>query len=218
MAKPQNRRERNKARNLKTITRASYRLFARKGLFRTTLKDISEEADVGKGTIYTYFKTKTNLMTDLTQNAFDDLLEYCRKGIIGTNDPDELLQKLINGHFSFFARRRSLFTLLFFARGTLQQDFSKLDIRKIESSYTKYIDFVGEVLDSGVRTGSFRPFSPVIQAHILEGLIMGFILHWTINKRTGNLADQAGAVVETFFYGIKRNRHKEKKQRETRLI
>jgi len=211
MAKPQNRRERNKARNLKRITRASYRLFAQKGLFRTRLKDISEEADLGKGTIYTYFKTKTDLITHLSLNAFEDLLGYCRKEITGTRDPDELLQKLINSHFSFFARRRSLFPFLFFVRGALQQDFSKLDLRKIESSYEKYIDFLREVLDSGVRSGSFRAFSPVTQAYILEGLIMGFILQWIINKRKGNLANQAGVVVETFFYGVKRNRHKEKK-------
>jgi len=63
MVKPQNRREKNKVRNLKRTTRASYRVFARKGLFRTRLEDISEEADVGKGTIYTYFRTRTDLMT-----------------------------------------------------------------------------------------------------------------------------------------------------------
>jgi len=211
MAKSQNRRERNKARNLKRIIWASYRLFARKGLFRTRLKDISEEADVGKGTIYTYFKTKSDLITHLSINAFGELLGYCTKEITGTKDPDELLQKLINAHFSFFARRRSLFPFLFFVRGAIQQDFSKLDIRKIESSYKKYIDFLEEVLDSGVKSGTFRASSPVIQAYILEGLIMGFISQWIINKRKGNLVNQADTVVETFFYGVKRNGHKEKK-------
>lgn len=207
MIKTVNRRERKKIENFDKIVRAAYRVFARKGLTRATLKDISEEADVGKGTIYYHFKTKMDLITYLTQNGFNDLLKYCKKGISGIEDPHEQVKRIITAHFSFFAKRRSLFNLLFFIRGALQQDFKKLDRHKIQVSYDEYIRFIAETLDYGVKKGTFRTFSSIAQAYILEGIITGSILQWVINKRKGSLANKADQILETTFYGIEANGH-----------
>lgn len=56
--RPLGRRARHKAELRARILRAALDLFARQGFFDTTIEQITEAADVGKGTFFNYFPTK----------------------------------------------------------------------------------------------------------------------------------------------------------------
>lgn len=205
---------RSKRRKIKTfnkIINASYKIFSKKGLFRATLDEISEEADVGKGTIYGHFRNKMHLIAYLTKKGIDDLLCYCETEIAEIQDCKEIIKKLINAHFTFFERRTALFRILFFIRGALQQDFENRYIREIQNHYKKYISFLANNLNYGIEKRVFRSFNIMNQAYILVAVINGFISQWLTDKRKGTLADKAGAVAETFLYGIVSDEQKERK-------
>jgi len=196
---------RDKRRKINTrnkIIRASYKTFSKKGLFRTTLEEITEEADVGKGTIYYHFRNKLHLVSYLTKKSIEELLTYCRQEIAEIEDPYQLIKKLINAHFIFFEKKRALFDVLFFIRGALHQDFESRYIRKMQSDYKKYISFLAHALDDGIEKGVFRPFNSVNQAYVLHGTIIGFISQWIINERKGPFVDKAEVISETFLRGI----------------
>ena len=196
---------RNKRRKINTrnkIIRASYKIFSKKGLFRATLDEITEEADVGKGTIYYHFRNKLHLASYLTKKSIEELLTYCKQEIDGIEDPCELIKKLINAHFTFFEKKRALFDVLFFIRGALHQDFESRYIRKMQSDYEKYINFLAHTFDDGIEKGVFRPFNSVNQAYVLHGTIIGFISQWIINERKGPFVDKAEVISETFLRGI----------------
>ena len=55
------RREREKAKRIETIMDAALEIFAEKGLKNTTMDDVAERAELSKGTIYLYFKSKEHL-------------------------------------------------------------------------------------------------------------------------------------------------------------
>src|SRR3990172_1112098 len=57
-AAPQGRRARRRAETRTRILRAAWALFARQGFFSTTVEQITEAADVGKGTFFNYFPSK----------------------------------------------------------------------------------------------------------------------------------------------------------------
>lgn len=207
--------DRGKRRKINTknkIIRASYKTFSKKGLFRATFEEITEEADVGKGTIYYHFRNKLHLASYLTQKSIEELVTYCKQEIAGIEDPYELIKKLINAHFTFFEKKRALFDVLFFIRGALHQDFKSRYIRKIQSDYKKYISFLAHTLDDGIEKGAFRPFNSVNQAYVLHGTIIGFISQWIINERKGPFVDKAEFIAETFLYGIVSDERKEKEE------
>ncbi|HLJ42079.1 MAG TPA: TetR family transcriptional regulator, partial [Candidatus Acidoferrales bacterium] len=52
------RRERRRTETRERIFRAALDLFAERGFMETTVEDITEAADVGKGTFFNYFPTK----------------------------------------------------------------------------------------------------------------------------------------------------------------
>jgi AcrR family transcriptional regulator len=56
------RRERHRAQTRDRLYRAAMDLFAQRGFLETTVKDITEAADVGKGTFFNYFPTKEHIL------------------------------------------------------------------------------------------------------------------------------------------------------------
>jgi AcrR family transcriptional regulator len=61
------RRERRKEETRSQIFQAAMRLFERKGVFDTTVEEITESADVAKGTFFNYFPTKEAILTKLAE-------------------------------------------------------------------------------------------------------------------------------------------------------
>src|SRR5712671_4801658 len=59
---PFDRRRRRSAAIRDRIFRASLDLFAQKGFAETTVEDITEAADVGKGTFFNYFPSKDHIL------------------------------------------------------------------------------------------------------------------------------------------------------------
>jgi AcrR family transcriptional regulator len=56
------RRERHRTETRERLFRAALRLFAERGYLHTTVEDITEAADVGKGTFFNYFPTKEHVL------------------------------------------------------------------------------------------------------------------------------------------------------------
>jgi AcrR family transcriptional regulator len=56
------RRERHRAEIRERLFRSALRLFAERGFLETTVEDITEAADVGKGTFFNYFRTKEHVL------------------------------------------------------------------------------------------------------------------------------------------------------------
>ena len=56
------RRQRRSAETRDRLFRAALNLFAQKGFLETTVEDITEAADVGKGTFFNYFPSKDHIL------------------------------------------------------------------------------------------------------------------------------------------------------------
>ena len=77
------RRERRRAEIRERLFRAALRLFAERGYLETTVEDITEAADVGKGTFFNYFPTKEHVLATFGAEriaAIERALERARKG------------------------------------------------------------------------------------------------------------------------------------------
>jgi len=77
------RRERRRAEIRERLFRAALRLFAERGYLETTVEDITEAADVGKGTFFNYFPTKEHVLATFGAEriaAIERALDSARKG------------------------------------------------------------------------------------------------------------------------------------------
>jgi AcrR family transcriptional regulator len=77
-----NRRERHRAEIRDRLFHAALRLFAERGYLETTVEDITNAADVGKGTFFNYFPTKEHVLATFGDGriaAIERAVEKARK-------------------------------------------------------------------------------------------------------------------------------------------
>src|ERR1700721_3046046 len=76
------RRERRRLETRERLYRSALELFAERGYLETTVEDITEAADVGKGTFFNYFPTKEHVLAsfgDERITAIQNALAHARK-------------------------------------------------------------------------------------------------------------------------------------------
>jgi AcrR family transcriptional regulator len=71
-------RERKKARTRRLIADTAARLFAERGYEQVSVSDVAREAEVAEATVYNYFRTKEQLVTDEDQEIQDRLCDLIR--------------------------------------------------------------------------------------------------------------------------------------------
>src|ERR1700749_5181874 len=77
------RRSRRSAETRERLFGAAVRLFAKKGFAETTVEDITNAADVGKGTFFNYLPSKEHILiafSDLQLGKLERFAEMARSG------------------------------------------------------------------------------------------------------------------------------------------
>ncbi len=87
------RKEREKEFRRESILDAAEKIFFEKGLVATTIDEIAQGAEISKGTIYLYYKSKDDIYLGILCRGFDLLAIKLRDAVKG---PDSTLKKLDN--------------------------------------------------------------------------------------------------------------------------
>src|SRR5947208_8073451 len=80
------RRQRRSAETRERLFRAALKLFTEKGFAETTVEDITNAADVGKGTFFNYFPSKEHILiafSEMQLGKLQEAVNNARK----TNEP-----------------------------------------------------------------------------------------------------------------------------------
>ncbi|MGI5892428.1 MAG: TetR/AcrR family transcriptional regulator [Bacillota bacterium] len=59
----------------RAIMESALNLFSQKGIYQTSLKDIAEDLNISKGTIFYHFPTKAELLYEIMDYGFSDALD-----------------------------------------------------------------------------------------------------------------------------------------------
>ncbi len=99
-------REEKKRQTRKAIIAAAVRLFDLKGFEKTSIEELAKEAGIGKGTIYTYFQTKSEIFY-----AFcEEQLEFIHEDLARKTDPSapliEQVMTIFMGEFLHVTRNK----------------------------------------------------------------------------------------------------------------
>jgi AcrR family transcriptional regulator len=94
VAVPLSRRQRRRAEMRERIFRAALELFAKHGFMATTVEDITEAADVGKGTFFNYFRNKEDVLSALAEVQLDKYAHAIQAAEGGALSPRQALRDL----------------------------------------------------------------------------------------------------------------------------
>jgi AcrR family transcriptional regulator len=90
-------RERKKARTRRVIADAAARLFAERGYEQVAVSDVARAAEVSEQTVYNYFQTKDQLVTDRDQLVQDELCRLIRERPAGITPTAAIREFVLDG-------------------------------------------------------------------------------------------------------------------------
>lgn len=114
----------------------------------TRIDEITDRADVGKGTFYYHFQTREKLIEDLIRGMLGELEADIRERCREIDNLNELLDTVIQSHLDFFNNRWEDFVLYFQGRAdlTLEESYDG-----IEAPFMEYLETIEGLLDSVIK-------------------------------------------------------------------
>ena len=131
------RAQKRAKRTRKKLKKAALDIFSEKSVDAATVEEITEKADVGKGTLYQHFADKEEIVITLVQEAIEHLIEHIRSYDSTPETLEDMLEHLLNAHYQFSVDANEEFILLFQGKLLLKLQSDTLD--ELEEPYLRYL-------------------------------------------------------------------------------
>jgi len=193
----QERREKERENRRSAILKAARKLFFDRGFKSVTVDNIAAKAEVSKGSVYLYFKSKEEIYTQILINdniaAFEDLKN---KFSAKEAPAAELLLEYADNYINYFLDDNELFRILMtFMLHADDMILTDEQNSQLFQTTNDNIHFVSEILQKGVDSGEFLPTINIRQAqNAIWGLLNGVI---SLYLFVGNPAKRAETIHST---------------------
>jgi AcrR family transcriptional regulator len=170
------RRQRRSVEIRERLFRAALALFAQKGFAETTVEDITEAADVGKGTFFNYFPSKEHILLafgEMQRGKLEAAIEMAHQ----TGEPmPEFLRSLAIRMTQEPARNPAII------RALLQAYLSTTPVREAMMDLQKRMHaLLSQMIQLGQDRGEIRNDLPAAEiAHVFRQTIFGTLLIWSL--------------------------------------
>ncbi|HUS73355.1 MAG TPA: TetR/AcrR family transcriptional regulator [Sedimentisphaerales bacterium] len=166
------RRQRKAKRTRKKLKQAALDMFTEKSVDATTVEEITEKADVGKGTLYQHFADKEEIVVTLVEDAVSHLIELIRSYDSEPETLEEMLEHLLDSHYRFSVEAREEFLMLFQGKLLLRLESDTLD--ELEEPYLHYLEEIENQV-SAYLSPRISPLKVRRLACAVAGFVFGFL-------------------------------------------
>jgi AcrR family transcriptional regulator len=150
------------------ISDTAARLFATKPFHKVRLDDVAAAAQVGKGTLYIYFKSKEDLYVSLVHDGFTDLVAQLRES--ADAPPQQALSEIIRQLVIFAFAHPNFFEMM----RTVPQLTNHSGLLKMRKELSALIT---RTLRRGVRQGIWSDPHPDLTAIFIPGMLRSAMLY-----------------------------------------
>jgi AcrR family transcriptional regulator len=159
------RSQKRAKRTRKKLKEAALDVFSEKSIDAVTVEEITEKADVGKGTLYQHFEDKEEIVVTLVEEAVEHLIEIIRAYSSKPETLEDMLEHLLNAHY------KEEFMLLFQGKLLLKLESETLD--ELEEPYLRYLEEIENKV-SGYLSPRIDPLKIRRLACAVAGFVFGF--------------------------------------------
>ena len=187
------------------ILEASIRVFAEKGWNKTKISDIAEAADIGKGTVYEYFRSKDEVFAA----SFRYFMAQAETIVAGRLTPiDDPLERL----WAYFSSWADILeseyvdyleiVIDFWAEGIRSKGrFSSVDLMRV---YYDNRTFIEGLLEECIAQDKIKPIDTKIVASIIIGALDGLMLQWIMDRNVFDLKKAVRSTARLIIDGMKK--------------
>jgi len=171
------RRERRKIATREALLTAAQDVIAVKGVYLAVIEEITERADVAKGSFYQYFRNRDELLDVLLTRRLNEL----RTRIEATPPMGTFaarVRTLIGHHLDYFLHHADFLLFLHQSRGLIT--LSTEETPAVRDAYRRYLRFLAEQLPAHDAQHPGEDLTPEEGACALLGVLTGFLSHYVL--------------------------------------
>jgi AcrR family transcriptional regulator len=162
----------------KQILDAATKVFAAKGFDRATIADIAREAGIAEGSIYNYFKNKSDLLIgiprQMIQPPVESLLGQMRAAAAAPIPPERMLPIVAKNMAAVFRQNGHIFRILISALPTMSQSAREQYMNRVLFYVWDILEaYFRELIEKGILR---RDLNPAILTRIFVGMLIPFLL------------------------------------------
>jgi AcrR family transcriptional regulator len=201
-AETTDRRSRRSAETRERLFVAAVRLFAEKGFAETTVEDITNAADVGKGTFFNYFPSKEHVLiafSDMQLGKLERFVEAARNG----KEPMRAFFRTMSQQITSEPVKKPEMV-----RALLQANLSSPTVREVmREKNGRGEDLLSQLMQIGQDRGEFRRDVPALEiARVFRQLTFGTLLLWSVYG-DDSLAERLDRAIDILWTGFAPREH-----------
>ena len=184
------------------IMNAAQVVVASKGYDQARMDDIVKKAQLSKGAIYWYYKSKKDIYLSLIDYWFNEYSAGVLKSLEDKDSSSEQLKSLFEYFVDQFDQNPDTFKIMveFWRTSGLDVDFNN----KLQEIYSQFLEYIIDIIKNGIESGEFKEVDPRITALSILINIEG--IHWfTLFDKSGVEAHEYINTISNFILnGLKK--------------
>jgi AcrR family transcriptional regulator len=174
------RRERRRLETRERLYRAALELFGERGFLETTVEDITEAADVGKGTFFNYFPTKEHVLAAYGGERIAAVERALEKARTTSGSVLEVLGELATDSAGQSHENPAVLRAIYAAHASCAPVRAELQKRMRASR-----KILAEIISLAQKRGEIRSdAAPIELARVIQTVVIGFTMAWALNPET----------------------------------
>ena len=171
------RREREKEQRMNQILDAAQTVFFAKGADLATMDDVAEEAELSKGTLYLYFKSKEELYFGIVKRGLEILEKMFKQAVENEKTGLKKVSAIGKAYYQYCKEYPKYFkSMIYFESKELDFENKHSIAADVDLKGHSVIKIIAEAIQTGIEDGSIRPdLDPIKTAIILWGQSYGVI-------------------------------------------
>jgi AcrR family transcriptional regulator len=189
------------------ILEASIKVFAEKGWRNTKIADIAAAADIGKGTVYEYFRSKDELFAASFQSFMARAEKLVSSRLTQIRDPLARLEAYICAWADILESENVGYmeiVLDFWAEGIRNKGRSaSIDLMKF---YYDNRSFIVQLLEECIAIDRIKSVDTKIVASIIIGALDGLMIQWIMDKNVFVMKEAVNSFARLVMDGLKKEK------------
>jgi AcrR family transcriptional regulator len=161
--KPNRKTDKESTSKRREVMMAAARLFLKKGLHKTTMRQIARESGIVVGTLYHYISAKDDIMTMIMDEELAAVHEFIRDSekTLAKLGPVKTLRATIDRYLHLIDVSQDLQVFWYQESGNMLPD----QRRRLIEVEDKLAAMYGKILAAGCKSGDFQVKDPLLTAH-----------------------------------------------------
>lgn len=173
------------------------RVVARKGMASVTVQDIADEAGVAKGTVYIYFESRDEILSEAMDGATEKLIEKLATACRDCETIREVLEQRVRTQLQYFEENREFFRMYL----AMSEPFGERRLKQ-HPTYQTYLAQLRGVLAGAIKRREVRQMNVERLAIAVASIVREIVLNRIIEREPPPIDDDVKFAVDFILRGI----------------